>query len=364
MPHFSIAAEKLFWMIQNRKTLIILIPGFPKDEQDSTCVPFPQSFVKNLKQLYPWLKITVLAFQYPFSKGVYDWHGVEVHSFNGGNRGKIKRLFLWKSVWAAISGIMEKETVIGLLNFWLGECSLVGKFAANKRKLKSFTWIMGQDAKRGNRYIPIIKPRSDSLIALSDFISEEFHRNYQMRPEYTIPPGLDTRLFPELTGDRDIDILGAGSLIPLKQYDLFIELISRLVTSMPDIRAVLCGDGPDRSKLEQIIRENNLKDRVSLTGELEHSKVLGLMQRSKIFLHPSSYEGFGMVCAEALYAGAKVVSFCKPMNSGFAHQYVVTSASEMERKVKELLEFYNNTPDRVLTFPIEECCRQVFSLYS
>jgi len=351
-------------MNQSRKTLVILIPGFPKDEQDSTCVPFPQSFVKNLHELYSWLKIIVLAFQYPFSKGVYDWHGVEVHAFNGGNRGKIKRLLLWKSVWGTLSRIIEKEPVIGILNFWLGECALVGKFAANRKKIRSFTWIMGQDAKKGNRYIPIIKPQADSLIALSDFLSEEFYTNYQTRPEYIIPPGLDTSLFPATSGERDIDILGAGSLIPLKQYDLFINLISHLHKSRPAIRAVLCGDGPERSKLEQIIRENNLKDQVSLTGELEHGKVLGLMQRTKIFLHPSSYEGFGMVCAEALYAGAKVVSFCKPMISGFRHQYVVTSASEMEMKVQELLAIEDISPERVLTFPMEECCKQVLSLYS
>jgi glycosyltransferase involved in cell wall biosynthesis len=351
-------------MSQNRKTIVILIPGFPKNEQDSTCVPFPQSFVKNLHQMYPSLKIIVLAFQYPFSKGVYDWHGVEVHSFNGRNRGKMKRLFLWKSVWATLSRIIEKEPVIGLLNFWLSECALVGKLAANKKGLRSFTWILGQDAKKGNRYIPIIRPRADSLIALSDFISEEFYRNYQLRPAYNIPPGLDTSLFPDLSGNRDIDILGAGSLIPLKQYDLFLKLISHLVKSRPVIRVVLCGDGPERSRLEQIIRENNLQDQVSLTGELEHAKVLGLMQRARIFLHPSSYEGFGMVCAEALYAGAKVVSFCKPMAAGFRHQYVVQSASEMEMKVLELLSIENSTPERVLTFPMEECCRQVLSLYS
>jgi glycosyltransferase involved in cell wall biosynthesis len=350
-------------MTGTKKTLVILIPGFPKNEEDSTCVPFPQSFVKNLSQLYPWLKIIVLAFQYPFSKGVYNWHGVEVHAFNGSNRGKIRRVLVWKSVWVALARIIEKETVIGLLNFWLGECALVGKFASKKRKLKSFTWIMGQDAKKDNRYIPIIKPGAGSLIALSDFISDEFHRNYQIRPANNIPPGLDTSLFPPITGDRDIDILGAGSLIPLKQYDLFVELVSHLVKSRPTIRAVICGDGPERSKLEQIILEKNLKDQVSLKGELEHEKVLGLMQRARIFLHPSSYEGFGMVCAEALYAGAKVVSFCKPMASGFKHQYVVKSVAEMEMKILELLAAENNNPEKILTFPMEECCRQIMALY-
>ncbi len=46
-------------------------------------------------------------------------------------------------------------------------------------------------------------------------------------------------------------------------------------------------------------------------------QVLKRMQRSKIFVHPSAYEGFGVVCLEALYAGAQVVSFVKPMKSRY-----------------------------------------------
>ena len=74
-------------MNPDKKTLVILIPGFPENERDSTCVPFPQSFVKNLKQINPFLHIIVIAFQYPFSPGTYDWHGVEVRCAQcGGNR--------------------------------------------------------------------------------------------------------------------------------------------------------------------------------------------------------------------------------------------------------------------------------------
>jgi glycosyltransferase involved in cell wall biosynthesis len=135
--------------------------------------------------------------------------------------------------------------------------------------------------------------------------------------------------------------MGAGSLIPLKRYDQFVKLVANIAPSRPDIRAVICGDGPERKMLEQQIHKYKLNDHIELTGELEHERVLLYMQRSRIFLHPSSYEGFGMVCAEALYAGARVVSYCKPMNSGFNHQYNVKTEEEMERKVKELLEIEN-----------------------
>jgi ubiquitin-protein ligase len=62
------------------------------------------------------------------------------------------------------------------------------------------------------------------------------------------------------------------------------------------------------------------------------------MQQTKIFLHPSAYEGFGVVCLEALYAGARVVSFTRPLDSIISNWYVVHSVDEMASKVQELLE--------------------------
>jgi len=44
---------------------------------------------------------------------------------------------------------------------------------------------------------------------------------------------------------------------------------------------------------------------------LAHPELLEWMQRGKVFLHPSSYEGFGIVCIEALCSGAEVISFVK-----------------------------------------------------
>ena len=62
--------------MNDQRTLIILTPGFPKNEQDTNCMPFPQSCIKNLKQLNPDLQIIVCAFQYPYFDTPYEWHGV------------------------------------------------------------------------------------------------------------------------------------------------------------------------------------------------------------------------------------------------------------------------------------------------
>ena len=76
---------------------------------------------------------------------------------------------------------------------------------------------------------------------------------------------------------------------------VLLKLVAGIAPTRPDIRTVICGDGPERKMLEQQIRKYKLSDHIELTGELEHTQVLAYMQRSKIFLHPSSYEGFGIV---------------------------------------------------------------------
>jgi glycosyltransferase involved in cell wall biosynthesis len=346
----------------SNKTLVILTPGFPANEADSTCLPFPQSFVKNLKKLHPALNIIVLTFQYPFFAGRYEWNGITIHAFNGRNRGKINRLRLWWAVWKKLSVVMKNNRVFGILNLWLGECALIGKLAARKYRINSFTWLLGQDARKGNRYALITKPSPGSLIALSDFICAEYYRNYQVKPAHTILPGIDTSIFSNGPAKRDFDIMGAGSLISLKQYDQFIRVVAGLAVRYPAIKAIICGEGPQRENLQRMINGYNLNGNIELKGERSHAEVLELMQAAKVFLHPSSYEGFSTVCAEALYAGAQVVSYCKPMNKDFNHLHIVTTEPEMAEKVAFLLNNKNSTHEPVLIYSIEDTCREILSV--
>lgn len=351
-------------MIAKTKTLIILIPGFPADERDSTCLPFPQTFIRHLKRLNPELNIKVLAFQYPFFEAIYEWHGIEVHAFNGRNRGGMSRLFLWRRIWRRMKRIFKKEDVLGILSFWMGETAFIGKYAAKKYGIRSFTWLMGQDARKNNRYIPITRLKSESLIALSDFLADEYHRNYKIKPAITVPPGIDAASFPSRAVERRIHILGVGALIPLKRFDQIITLVAALAKSHPGIRVVICGEGPERKKLQQLIEDHHLTSQIELTGELDHDRILEMMSESRILVHPSDYEGFGLVFLEALYAGAQVLSYCKPMHVHFDHHHVVKTLDEMKIKLAELLDNSWQNQGSVLIYPIEDCCKKIISLYS
>jgi glycosyltransferase involved in cell wall biosynthesis len=69
------------------------------------------------------------------------------------------------------------------------------------------------------------------------------------------------------------------------------------------------------------------------------------MQRSKVFLHTSYYEGFSTVCLEALYAGAQVVSFVEAMERKIPHWHIVKSSREMIREILEILQSSGSKPN-------------------
>jgi glycosyltransferase involved in cell wall biosynthesis len=350
-------------MKNKQETLVILSPGFPANEADSTCMPPQQIFVKALKEICPGLNIVVLTFQYPFVAAEYDWYGIKVISIGGKEKGRLFRTLTWMKAWAILRKLNKQYQLMGLLSFWFGECALVGTYFAKRHGLSHYTWLLGQDVKKGNKYFKWIRPKGDSLIALSDFISKEVRKNYGILPLNVIPVGIDTSLFAPAPSKRDIDIFGAGSLIPIKQYDLFIEAIGFLKEAFPEIKAVICGKGPELGKLEVMAKSRNLENNLLFAGELPHEKVLALMQRSKIFLHTSNYEGFGAVLSEALYAGAHVVSFCKPMAKDFRHHHVVKTMDEMTTEILAILRNHRRGHDPVLMCPIQQIAKNMISLF-
>ena len=349
--------------LDRTKTLVLLIPGFPADESDSTCLPAQQSFVLTLQRKFPALEIQIVTFQYPFKSVSYQWHGTRVMPLNGGNKGGVMRIVIWMKAWNYLKKLRKQSQIIGLLSFWCTECALVGKWFARKNDLKHLCWILGQDARKSNRFVKLIRPIPNELIALSQFLQDEFERNHHIQPAHVIRNAIEPNKFPPLNSERHIDLIGVGSLIALKQYDIFISIVKKLVEQFPSLKAMICGKGPEEDSLQRIINESGLNNNIMLLGEKPHSEVLQLLQESKILLHPSSYEGYSTVCLEALFAGAHVVSFAKPDQQKVNQWHPVSTIEQMEHKVRALLLEPNLVHKRVLLSAAEESVEAVMKLF-
>lgn len=351
-------------MKSNAETLVVLTPAFPKDEADTNWVPSHQLLVKALKDNYSGLNIVVLSFLYPDQNSAYTWNGIRVVSFNGVPRRKWRRLFLWRDIWGELKNIHREKNVIGLLSFWCGETALIGEYFGKLYSIPHRCWISGQDAKKNNKWVKFIRPRPQELVAMSTFLLNTFYENHGIRPRHMIPNAIDRQLFSSGTPpEKDIDILGVGSIEPLKQYHLLAQVVAALQAEIPTIKALHCGDGTDRGNLQLLIKKMGLEDNFGLLGERPHRDVLQLMQRAKVLLHTSSYEGFSTVCLEALYGGAHVISFCDPIDQRVPQWHIVQSVEEMTQKALEILQSPHTEYKPVLLYSMDDIAKSVMKLF-
>lgn len=358
----NIATRQFPLVNKGRDIFIILTPAFAAYEGD-TWLPAQERFVIALNHNFPSLHVVILTFHFPIGKQKqYKWYGNDVITFSGGMKRKLNTLIRWKNVWAELKHL-NKSRIVGVFSFFCSECALIGHYFAKRYHLKHYIWVLGQDAKKENRQVKRIKPKADELICISDFLVREFHKNHHIRPAHVLPIGIDTTLFQPVSTPRAIDILGVGSLIPLKQYDVFIRVVKLIAESIPTINATICGDGPERQHLEALVIEPGFNGEIVLAGRNEYTATLQLMQQARILLHTSSYEGFGAVCIEALYAGAHVISFCQPMDASINHWHIVSTPQEMAAKAIELLNDRALDHKPVLPYEVNNISIEIMKLF-
>lgn len=370
------------------KALVILTPAWPADESPVNWVTTQQLFVRTVKESYPDRKVLVLSFYYPYTTASYEWHGIPVSSFNGTRYRKVRHILFWQRIWKELSAIRRENEVVGIFSFWCGECALIGHYYGRRYGIRHYCWLCGQDARPSNKLVKFIRPRPDELIAMSDFLVDEFQRNHGIRPGHMIPNGIDpgefgpgrslpegwskltdgspvlpNRGFGEGPAERTIDILGVGTLSRFKQYDLLVGIIRSLQSSLPAIKGVHCGEGEDKEWIQTLIKEAGMEAHFSLLGETPHREVLGYMQRTKVLLHTSDYEGFGVVCLEALYAGAHVISFVKPMKEDIPHWHIVRTPGEMMAKAREILLAEDTDYTPVCPYLMKDTVKKILTLF-
>lgn len=88
---------------------------------------------------------------------------------------------------------------------------------------------------------------------------------------------------------------------PYKIIDVFLE-----VKKIKDEASLLfVGDGPERQKLETVVKEKGLQNDVLFLGRRDDVNLL--MMAMDVFLFPSTYEGLGLVAIEAQATGLKCI---------------------------------------------------------
>lgn len=335
-------------MESHKKHILILTPGFPKDESDENCIPPLQIFLDDFNESYGDYKISVITVHYPPNNLNYVWKKIEVYSSGGNDVPFPKRFKIWKDVMSYANKIHRQFPISCIHSFWLGECAMLGSRISNKYKIPHINTLMGQELNERNSYLKFINLNKIKIVTLSERQASLLKAKTGKEGTKTIPWGIrsDEKKENEL---REYDIIGVGSLIPGKNFEMFVEIVHYIKKVFPNINAVIVGDGTEKEKIRNSIFKLNLENNIKLLGNLNRKDVLNLMGKSKILLHTSKYESFGYVLAEALACGCYVVctetGFAKNTNKMFV-------AANKDEFIKSILGLLNSNQDYSPKIPI------------
>jgi len=93
-------------------------------------------------------------------------------------------------------------------------------------------------------------------------------------------------------------------LVSWKRVDSIIQAIGQIA----DVGLVICGDGPERKRLNALAKELGLTDRIYFAGQRNRNDTLALMASCDVFVLNSTYEGLPHVVLEAMSLGLPVIA--------------------------------------------------------
>ena len=218
---------------------------------------------------------------------------------------------------------------------------------------------MGQDVLKPNYFVKLISPKKCSIITLSQRQHDFLKNNFSLESQI-IPWGINEEEFPDLQ-EKKIDILGVGSINSVKNYNLFIDIISEL--KIEGLKIEIIGDGLLRNKLLTKLHETQLKNTITVTGELPRKNVLEKMAKAKILLHTSNYESFGLVFLEAMYSAMQIISFEVGIAKESSAWKVCSNKEEAILKLREALS-NQNQQERILLLDIKNTVSQYCTIYN
>lgn len=171
--------------------------------------------------------------------------------------------------------------------------------------------VLGRAVERG------LFDLTDNHVAVSLKTKRDLHSAGLRKDVHVVPNGIDfLRIQKIKKAELESDVIFVGRLIKEKNVPLLLKAVRLIKEEIPDVAAVIIGDGPERKSLEKLSKSLGVSDNVEFLGFLEsHDEVIAHMKSSKVFLFPSLREGFGIVVLEANASGLPVVTVDYEMNA-------------------------------------------------
>ena len=160
-----------------------------------------------------------------------------------------------------------------------------------------------------------IYSRFDRIVGVSKGVADSITRLYpELNDTMVIYNPIDEKLIQKkatqkvvLDGDDNaFRLISVGRLVPEKGYDRLIPIIKELYQEGYNVQLYIIGDGSEREKLDKIIHDLSLENKVFLLGFNENP--YPYIKQCDAFVSSSRIEGLSTVIVEALILGIPVVA--------------------------------------------------------
>ncbi len=179
-----------------------------------------------------------------------------------------------------------------------------------------------------------------------------------------IIPGLDRKIFtPVLNLPRENIFLSIGRIQEQKRQLETIKFLNNFKKVDSNFLCYFIGGPSGKSgdgylaELKESVKEFNLESHIKFLGNLSQTEIKDFMNKSKLLIHTSQYETFGLVAIEANSMGVPILSINtgslieiieNNKNGYFAEDFMDNHANNF---VKDLLnndDFFNNVMNQCI----------------
>jgi len=141
---------------------------------------------------------------------------------------------------------------------------------------------------------------------------ELMRRGFAPSRIHVVPYGLDHTLFTSEPGPGSSQeppfVLYVGRLRRYKSLDVALRAFAGIASEVPGVRFKIAGEGDDRPRLERLVREWGIAERVDFVGFVSETEKVRLMRQARVLAYSSRKEGWGLPVIEANACGTPAVA--------------------------------------------------------
>ena len=183
---------------------------------------------------------------------------------------------------------------------------------------------------------------------LTEFYKEQL-KDTSVKCVY-IPNSID--YIPKKVSELDNhNLVSVGRLSFEKGFIDLIDVMKMVVSVYPDAILNIIGDGPERKKIEEKIKQNMLEDNIKLHGYQNKEYINSVLQKSSVYVMTSYTESFGIVLLEAFSFGIPCVAFETSGSSEIISNnwdgYLIKNR-DYEAMAKKICELLKNQNRRII----------------